>query len=94
MKKPVIILSSLLLCILLLTVLQAVVSNSISTSGIDLSRMQQEIAKYKKENTLLSEKILQASSFLTISEEAEKMGYVESHNAISMNDAMPLAYSR
>lgn len=46
--------------------------------GIRLHAIQQEIIEVKKENAILKQKLLEASSFQTIENEALRMGMIES----------------
>ena len=92
MKKPVLILSSLFIVITVLTVTRAAVSNQLSTSGIDLTKVSEEIARYQRENALLEEKILHVSSYITILEEAEKRGYTQAQSQLVLSDSVPIAY--
>lgn len=79
------------LVILCLAVLQVVVSNSLSTTGITLSDLQQEVNGYKKENSILQEKVLTASSLTQIASKAATMGYVEAKSQLVVGIALPIA---
>ena len=75
MKKLTIVTSGLLLIVIILAVAQVMMTNILSTDGAQLSKLQAEVEKYKRENALLNEKILQASSLTTISEKATEQGF-------------------
>lgn len=94
MKKPILILSGLILVIIALTVTRAIVSNTLSTTGVDLSRIDQDIDSYQRKNALLQEKILQASAFTTLEQEAERKGYEAMSTQIVLTSPLPIAYKR
>ncbi len=94
MKKLIITLSSFAVIILLLTITRAVVSNSLSTSGVDLTRLSQEIDAYKRETAILEEKTLQASSYTTLQEEAGKRGYEPMSGQLVFSSQLPFAYKK
>lgn len=94
MKKPFFIIGILGVIIILLSVVQVVVSNSISTTGMVLGEMQTEIESYRKENTLLSEKILTLSSFDHVASVAAQLGYVPAGTPIAVTASLPLAINR
>lgn len=94
MKKPVFIITFFVISIVSLWVTQVVISNRLSTTGIELEKIQSEIAKYKKENTLLEEKVLAASSLLNISKKAKALGFVESKSQVYLNNPLPLALNQ
>lgn len=94
MKKPFIILTSLLCLIVLLTITRAVVANSYSTSGVDLDRLDQEIDTYKRQTALLEEKVLTASAYSTLEKEAEQRGYESMSSQIVLSAPLPIAYNQ
>ena len=67
MKKPIAILSVLIIAIVGLVGVRSVVANSLSTSGVELGSTQVETKKFKKENAILKEEILKYSSLNYIS---------------------------
>jgi len=78
--------------LLVLTVTQAVVANSVSTVGVDISTLQEEIKTYQKENALLKEELLTASSYTTIINEIEDKGFEPVKQQLTLTDVPPLAY--
>jgi cell division protein FtsL len=94
MKKPVFIITFFIISIVSLWVTQVVISNRLSTTGIELEKIQSEIAKYKKENTLMEEKVLAASSLLNISKKAKALGFVESKSSVYLSNPLPLALNQ
>lgn len=86
MKRSYILLTLLGVCILLLSIAQITVSNMLSTGGIQLSNMQQQIADYERQNAQLKEKIYTLSSLTTIDEKAQKLGFVANQTAVVITD--------
>lgn len=91
MKKPLIILSALILVILGLFVTRTAISNRISTSGVELGKAQDEIKKIKTENYIIREQIFALSSLITISSSAAKIGFIESKETLAISGAKPIA---
>lgn len=91
MKRPTLFISFLILLVIGMSIVHISVANSLSTTGSTLSKIQDDLATYKKENTLLKEKILQASALMTVSDQAEKAGYVQIKSKISISHPLPLA---
>jgi cell division protein FtsL len=93
-KKPILIITFFIISIISLWITQVVISNRLSTTGIELEKIQSEIAKYKKENTLMKEKVLEASSLLNVSQKAKALGFVESKSQVYLSDPLPLALNQ
>jgi cell division protein FtsL len=77
--------------ILGLAIGQVVAANSLSTSGIELAKLQTEIKKYKKQNAILKEKVLYAGSLTKIASEAGQMGFVNTTKTIDISSPLPIA---
>ncbi len=80
--------------ILFLSVVQIVVSNMLSTTGPTLSKMQNQIHEYKRENTLLSEKLLFDTSLTTIASRAANLGFMEAKTQVYVRTVLPVAIKR
>ena len=65
--------------------------NSISTTGIKLVDIQNEISAYKKQNELLKVQYLQAASYTNISSQAKKLGYVTVKSQVDLASPLPMA---
>jgi hypothetical protein len=91
MKKRTIALFGMGATLVLLVVAQAIVANSFSTVGVDVSSMQNEILTYKKENSLLKEKLLTRSSLTEIAESMEDSGYITAKTQLSFSTSSKLA---
>lgn len=94
MKKPAFLLTILIFIIVGLLVVRAVISNTISTSGVALGKTQDELVKYKTENTILREKILSLSSLTNISSKAGQIGFVGSKSSLAIRKTLPIAAAR
>lgn len=91
MKKSYTIVIFLLGLSTLLAMGKAILQNSLSTSGIFVSEMQQEINSYKTQNAILSERLLTASSLTTIIEKARKAGFTSENNLMVLRSSGSLA---
>lgn len=93
MRRGYLLLTTLGMTVILLSIVQISVSNFLSTGGIQLSLIQSQIQDYQRENAILKEKIYSVASLTHISEEANKMGYVEgsSQKALVIANPVPLA---
>ena len=91
MKRPRLIIVLILLLIVGLSVVQAVVANKISTTGIQLGEVQAEITSLKKDNAILHEKILALSSLNHIASVSGEMGFVPNTSHVYLSTPLPLA---
>lgn len=91
MKRPVLFISTMILTIIALSVVHVAVANNISTTGVNLSKLQDELDNYKRENAFLHEKILELSSLTYINEKAEEKGFVASKGDYYVSTPLPLA---
>ncbi|MBI5044883.1 MAG: hypothetical protein HZC02_03085 [Candidatus Levybacteria bacterium] len=91
MKKPVIFIIINIMIIMGLSIVQVVVANSISTSGIELNKLQQQISELKRSNAMLHEQVLIASSFTTIASKASSMGFEEGKSPLVISSPLPIA---
>ncbi len=76
-KYRITITSALFLTIILLSIIQAIVSNRLTTSGIILGKIEDEIRYYKTENASLAEEYFLVSSLNNISSRAAVLGFVK-----------------
>ncbi len=72
--------SIILVIIVFLSIVQAVVSNRIATTGVTLSKLSEEIGYYRKQNAILREEVLFSSSLMHIASEAARLGFVQSES--------------
>ncbi|HSW87649.1 MAG TPA: hypothetical protein VLG12_00630 [Candidatus Saccharimonadales bacterium] len=73
------------------TLVQISVSNSLTTEGLKLSKIQEQIDETKKENLLLAERVYSASSYTQIASQAARIGFVQAKQPIFLSDNGPLA---
>lgn len=90
-KKPLLLITSIIIVIVALAVVRVAILNSISTTGIELVSLQNELTTYKKQNVLLKEEYLEVSSLSAIDKKAKTLGFVESKSHIYLNTPLPLA---
>lgn len=92
MKKQTRLLITIIVSIVIvLSVVQVAVSNSLSTTGITLSRIEQEIKLYKRDNAFLREKFLVSGSLLQIASKAANLGFVEGKSQLVVGTTLPIA---
>jgi cell division protein FtsL len=91
MKKPMALLSLLFVVIVGLSIVQIALSNQMATTGTELTTLTKKIDDYKKENTLLNEKVLEASSLTALDARAQKLGFVPETSQIDLSTPLPLA---
>ncbi len=91
MKKTGFFITGLILVILFLSVLQVVVSNRLSTTGVELGRLQDEIKDYKNDNSIILEKLFTFSSLTYIADVAKAEGFVKNKSYVLVTSPLPLA---
>lgn len=91
MKKPLLLIIFFIVLIVSLSIAQVGASSKLSTTGIELEDMQSQISKYKKENMILEEKVLEASALINVSRKANELGFVESKSQIYLSNGLPFA---
>ena len=91
MKCSRIIIVFIFVTILALSIGQVVVANSLSTTGYELAKLQNEIQDYKKKNAILKEKVLHAGSLTKIASAAGELGFVPSSKTIDITSPLPIA---
>jgi cell division protein FtsL len=91
MKKPVIIIAFIFTIIIGLSLVQINLSNQISTAGTELAKLEQQVAEYKRQNIVLKEQVLEASSLTNISKKAETLGFAPTKSQVYLNTPLPLA---
>lgn len=77
--------------VIFLSVVQVIVSNRLSTTGTTLAQFEEEIMFYKKENSLLRERLLMASSLTHIASTAGEIGFVKNKSQVFFTTPLPLA---
>ena len=91
MKKPIVFIFVLTFSILFLSILQVVVSNRMSTAGVSLAVLEDEIKNYRIQNALLSEKLLTIASYTHIAFTADKEGFISAKSEVILTASLPLA---
>ncbi len=91
MKKPILILIFLSFIVVALLITRITLENSISTTGIQLVDIQNQIGDYKKENELLKVQYLEAASFTSIASKAKELGYVTPKSQVDLAAPLPMA---
>ncbi len=91
MKKPGLIILTLILVIVALSVVKIFISNNVSTSGVVLVKIQEELDKYKFENSIIAEKLYTMTSLTNISNKARTLGYIDSKSDFVLSKQLPVA---
>lgn len=91
MKKPVFFITILVLVAISLTIIQTVLSNRLSTTGIPMGEIEEKIDSYRLQNSILEEQLLTVSSLTGISERASQLGFVEEKSLFVMKKSYALA---
>lgn len=94
MKKPALLLLFFVSIIVVLGVVRVAILNSISTTGIELVNIQNQLVVYKKQNVLLKEHYLDVSSLAAIDKKAKNLGFVEAKSHIYLSAPLPLALNQ
>lgn len=91
MKKPLVFIGFNIIIIASLSLVQVIVSHNISTTGMELGKLQEEISELKKKNAILHEQVLVESSLTHIASEAARMGFTDADSPLVFSDQTPLA---
>lgn len=86
------ILKTLIITTLLLALVRVVVSNMISTSGVELGRINEEISAVRLQNDGLRQDLFSRSSLENIATEAAKLGFTDrADKSIVLTSPLPFA---
>jgi len=92
MRKPSLIITFLIGIIIALSIVKAVVYNRLSTTGVFVSKVEEEVNSYKTQNAKLLEKLLTLSSLTNIKERAKKEGFNNQDKSLMvLKTSKPLA---
>jgi cell division protein FtsL len=91
MKKPLVFIGILVCIVVALLIARVTIVNSISTNGITLVDLQNQINDYKNQNELLKVTYLQAASYTNIAAKAKNLGYVPVNTEVDLAAPQPLA---
>lgn len=91
MKKAYLLITFLLGVTIALAMGKAVLQNTLSTSGVVVDKIDQEISYYKTQNAILSEQLLTISSLTNIEEKAKQAGFVKENSSMVIKTSSSLA---
>ena len=91
MKKPSLIIVFLIGIIISLSIVKVIMYNRLSTTGVFVGKVEEEINFYKTQNAVLSEKLLTLSSLTSIAEDAKKEGFTNENLLMVIKTSKPLA---
>lgn len=90
MRKYSLIIIFLLVLVVTLSIVKAVLYNKLSTSGVLVGKLEEEINYYKTQNVILEEKLLSLSSLANISLKAIGLSFVQQDSSLVLKP-LPLA---
>jgi len=91
MKKPILLIAFLSLVVVSLTLARITLVNTISTTGVALVNIQNQIEDLKHQNEILKEEYLSEAAYTTIDNKATKLGYAPVQTQIDLSTPPPLA---
>jgi len=91
MKKYCLVLGALILLVSSLVIIRTFISNNVSTSGIVLGSIQEQIDSYKLDNSLLSQQVYSLSSLTNIASKASKIGLTNKQEEYVLSNSYPIA---
>ncbi len=91
MKKPYIVIIFLLGLVITFSITRAILQNTLSTSGIFVSKVEQEVNLYKTQNAVLSEELLAASSLTNVAQKAQQSGFTSENTLMVLKTSNSLA---
>jgi cell division protein FtsL len=94
MKKPALLIIFLVLTIMILSLVRTFISNNVATSGVELGKIQNQVQKYKLENTILAVKLFDMTSLTNLAKKAYDEGYTEEQTNLVLSEKLPVAINR
>lgn len=91
MKKSSLIILLFLGVIILLSITQGIISNKLSTKGVVLRKIEEEIHYYKTRNNKLLEKLLSYSALTNLATRAARLGFERVGEQFVLNSGSSLA---
>ena len=91
MKRHKLVITVVIFIIVFLSTVQVAVSNRLSTDGIMLGKIEDEIRFYKAQNSFLSEELFLASSLNNIASKAAAFGFIENKSQFVLKTSLPFA---
>jgi len=91
MKKSTSVILLFIGVIIILSIVQGAVSNKLSTKGVLVGEIEEQINKYKTENAILSERLLAYSSLTNVAQKASELGFAKEKSQIVISSSVPLA---
>lgn len=93
-KKIKFVVKSLYFLVFILCALQILVSNSLTSSGEKISKINNESEKLRYENKLLEEDIAKINSIYVLTSKAKEIGFVKSTTTMVISPMVPIAQNR
>ncbi len=94
MKKPIFIISIIFSIIVVLTIVRVGVENNVSTTGVELVKLEESLSSYRKANAILKERYLKEASLIEVSKKASSSGFVDAKSHVYLTEPLPIALGR
>ena len=95
MRKPALVIIFLIGLIVVLSVAKGIIYNKLSTSGIFVGKLEEQISFYKTQNAILSEELLASSSLTNIAAKAQELGFANKDKSLLViKTSRPLAVKK
>ena len=95
MKKPALIITILVGLVVVLSIARVVVYNRLSTSGVLVGELEEQISFYKTQNAILAQEVLTSSSLTSIVTRAKELGFSnKDQSLLVIKTSRPLAVKR
>lgn len=91
MKTSKIFILTIIFVIAILASVKLIISNTFSTSGVELSKINAKIQEYNKQNSTLKEKMFTETSLTQIASRASSLGFVSQKDRVYISNPLPLA---
>ena len=95
MKKPALIITFLVGLVVVLSIARVVVYNRLSTSGVLVGELEDQVSLYKTQNAILAQDVLTSSSLTSIVTRAKELGFSnKDQSLLVIKTSRPLAVKR
>lgn len=94
MKKYGFIIVVLSIVAIVLQIVQLSVANSVAADSLNAGELTSKIQELEEENSMLSSKIFEYTSFEDVASRAAVLGFTESKSHISLYEDLPIAMIR
>lgn len=95
MKKPALTITFLVGLVIILSIARVVVNNGLSTSGVLVGELEEQVSLYKTQNAILAQEVLTSSSLTSIVASAKDLGFAsKDQSVLVIKTSRPLAIKK